>query len=104
MQPGGGLIKDEQRIFAIIALNEKGCQFNPLGFATGKRAGRLAQFNIPQPYIAKGLQFGDDFRLIPKKFERFVYAEIEDVRYVFVLPGDVEHMLFKALAPACLTW
>ena len=98
MQPRRGVLEQEQRAAVGSGREERG-ELQPLGLATGKRRGGLAQGEVFESDIAKRLQSPPDRVLAAKVAERLFDGHLEHV-------GDraapVSHLEDLAAKPATL--
>ena len=75
-------------------------QFQPLGFAAGKRVGRLAQPHVVEPHVDQPLQPGLHLRLAAEERERLADGHFQHVGDVPAAIGHVENLVAVAAAVA----
>lgn len=89
METGGGFVQDVEG-FAGIATAEFFSEFDALGFATGEGRGGLAEFEIIETHVVKGLKFLGDFGDGGEVFEGLLDIEIEAIGDRFAFELDLE--------------
>ena len=101
MEAGGGLVQDVDGPAGALA-GELGGQLDALGFAAGKLGGGLAEFDIAQSDVVKGLDLAADGRYVLKEGQGFLDGHLKYVGDVFALVADLQGLAVVALAVADL--
>ena len=104
MQPGGRLIKDEQRalvsgVFGALLGNMRG-QLQALSLATGQRGQGLTQTHILQPDRGQRRQPALEFLLLAKKLQGFGNGKIQNIGQILALIANLQHLVPKTFALA----
>ena len=79
MEAGGGLVENIEDALIFGAREMRG-EFQPLGFAAGKRGGGLAEAEIAEADFVQDAQLGDDFGNAGEKGESFARGELQELR------------------------
>src|SRR4029077_10060372 len=74
MQSRGGLVENVKNA-GIGGVNEMSGELQPLGFASGKRGGRLPQAQISQAYLIENLEFGNHARHAGEEMQGFAHGQ-----------------------------
>ena len=97
MQTGGRLVEQIERS-AGVGPGQLGGQLDALGFAAGKRVGRLAESQIIEADVAQRLQDAADFRNVLEQLERPAARHFQHVGNRLAVISDGER--FGIVAPA----
>ncbi len=104
MESGGGLIKYKEYRIGCLAFGQEGGELDTLPLATRKCAAGLAQLNVPQAHIQEGLNFLCNFNLadFTEELDGLVYRHAKDVRNIFFMDLNLQHVILKAFPVALL--
>ena len=102
MESCGGLIQNING-FARTSLAQLRSQLDTLGLTAGKSCGRLAQFDIGESHIIKGLNFPAYTGNILKKCHSLLHSHIQHVEYILPLIFDLKGFSVVAFSAADFT-
>ena len=101
VQAGGGLIQDIDGGAGGL-LGKLGGQLHPLGLAAGQGGGGLAQLDIAQAHVHKGLELVADPGQVLKKRQSLLHRHLQHLVDVFALIAHLQGLPVVALALAHL--
>jgi hypothetical protein len=91
MQPGGGLVQDEQ-VIGGGPRRELRRDLEPLGLAARERGRGLAQPQVAEPHFLEHLEPTLQHRLGGEEVHRLVHRLLQHLADVAALVGDLEHV------------
>ncbi len=97
VQSGSGLIENVERAFGR-SLRQMRRQLDALGFAAGKRGGRLSQPQIPQSYVRQNFQLRHQPRLSAEELHGFLHRERQHFMNVEALIANFQYAALVARA------
>src|SRR5262249_13522092 len=102
VQPGGGLVEDEQ-CAGLARFRHMGGEFQTLQLTARKRGQWLAKAHIFKSDRAQGCQRLSDLRRVFEKFQRIDDGEIEYLSDIFSPIANLQNFLTEATAVAFRT-